>query len=78
MRFLSSEAAFDACVERAVAAAEGELWKAEDVLRYDARTPVRERLHFRTIERPQKSLIGKVPRDQQELAEDSLAAWPRG
>jgi hypothetical protein len=63
-------------VARAVAASGGELWKAEDVLRYDARTPVWKRLHFQTIDRPQKSLSGKVDWSQQATAERLLADWP--
>lgn len=75
--YLSSEAVFDACVERAVAAARGQLWEPEDVLRYEPHTPVRKKLHFQTIDRPQKTLIGKVAREQQERAERILSAWPR-
>jgi hypothetical protein len=77
LRYLASGAAFDACVERAVAAVGGELWRAGEVLRYAAHTPVRKRLHFQTIDRPQKTLIGKVARDQRERAEHILAGWPK-
>lgn len=77
LRYLSSEAVFDACVERAVAAARGQLWKPEDVLRYEPHTPARKKLHFQTIDRPQKSLSGKVARDQEERVERILSAWPR-
>lgn len=77
LRYLASEAAFDACVARAVTAARGELWRTGEVLRYEPHTPVRKRLHFQTIDRPQKSLIGKVAREQQERAERILADWPR-
>lgn len=77
LRYLPSGAAFDACMERAVADAAGERWRAEEVLRYEAHTPVVKRLHFQTIDRPQKSLMGKVDPSQQDAAERILASWPK-
>lgn len=77
LRRLRSEVEFDACVERAVADAEGELWNPRDVLRYEAHVPSRKRLHLQTIDQPSKSLSGKVDRSQQEVAERILANWPK-
>ncbi|WNG40155.1 hypothetical protein F0U61_45595 [Archangium violaceum] len=77
LRHLRSEAEFDACVERAVADAEGERWNPRDVLRYEAHVPSRKRLHLQTSDGPSKSLIGKVDRSQQEMAEHILANWPK-
>jgi hypothetical protein len=75
LRYLPTEAAFDACVERAVAATGGVRWSAWDV-RYDASAPVWKEIRILADPRP-SSLSGKVGWSQQEQAVRLLADWPK-
>ncbi|HEX5746532.1 MAG TPA: hypothetical protein VFZ09_09825 [Archangium sp.] len=78
LRYLSSEAEFDACVQRAVAAAGGVRWSAWDS-RYDASAPVWKeiRLEAQTPGSGQGSLSGKVGWSLQAEAVRLLADWPK-
>lgn len=76
LRYLPSEAAFDACVERAVAAARGVRWSAGAV-RYKADAPVWKELRFEAPESGLSSLSGKVSWSQQADAVRLLADWPK-
>ncbi|MCY1081783.1 hypothetical protein [Archangium lansingense] len=76
LRYLPSEAAFDACVERAVAAAGGERWSAWEA-RYDAIAPVWKEIRLLTPGSSPRMLSGKVGWSQQEEAVRLLADWPK-
>jgi hypothetical protein len=76
LQYLPSEAAFDACVERAVAAAGGVRWSAWDV-RYKADAPEWKELRFEAPEPGLGSLSGKVGWSQRADAERLLAHWPK-
>ncbi|QRN98996.1 hypothetical protein JRI60_08205 [Archangium violaceum] len=74
LRYLPSEAAFDACVERAVAASGGVRWSAWEA-RYDSHAPV-WKIRILSAERPPRSLSGKVGWSQQATVRRLLADWP--
>lgn len=77
LRHLPTGAGFDACLERAVAQADGVLWSPNACVRYDTQLPVWKRLHFKNFDVPAKSLSGAVDRRAQDAVERILAAWPR-
>ncbi|HEY0093155.1 MAG TPA: hypothetical protein VGB96_02470, partial [Archangium sp.] len=76
LRYVSSEAAFDACVERAVAAAGGVRWSAWEA-RYAASEPVWKEILILAPGTRRGSLSGKVGWSQQAEAARLLADWPR-
>jgi hypothetical protein len=78
LRYLPSEAEFDACVQRAVTAAGGVRWSAWDC-RYDASVPVWKeiRLQAQAPGSSQGSLSGKVGWSQQADAVRLLEDWPK-
>ncbi|HYO55693.1 hypothetical protein [Archangium sp.] len=76
LRSLPSEAAFDECVERVVAAAGGMRWSAWEV-RHDARAPVWKEIRLHTDGSRPLVLSGKVDWSQQAPAERILADWPK-
>ncbi|WNG61056.1 hypothetical protein F0U59_44860 [Archangium gephyra] len=78
LRYLPSETAFDACVERVVAAAGGVRWSAWES-RYDASAPVWKEIRLQT-QAPGSSpgsLRGKVDWSQQAEAMRLLTDWPK-
>jgi hypothetical protein len=76
LRYLPSEAAFDACVERAVAAAGGVRWSAWES-RYDASEPVWREIRISAPGERGGSLRGKVGWSQQAEAMRLLLDWPK-
>jgi hypothetical protein len=78
LRYLPSESEFDACMERAVAAAGGVRWSAWEA-RYDASVPVWKeiRLQAQSPGSSQGSLSGKVGWSQQAEAVRLLTDWPK-
>jgi hypothetical protein len=73
---LPSEAAFDACMERAVSVVGAARWSAWEV-HYDARVPVWKEIRFRTGHQRPWVLSGKVDWSQQAEADRILADWPK-
>lgn len=76
LRYLPTEAAFDACVARAAAVTGAVRWSAWDV-RYDARVPVWTDIRLQTGDSSPLVLRGKVDWSQQATAERILADWPQ-
>lgn len=76
LRYLSSEAEFDMCVERAVAASGGVRWSAWEA-RYDASEPVWKEIRITAPGERGGSLSGKVGWNQQMEALRLLADWPK-
>ena len=68
---------FDEALERAVRAAGGEWWRAENVVRRGPRVPLHQYLHLQLLAEPAKALRGRVDKRDTEDAERILAAWPR-
>jgi hypothetical protein len=76
LRYLPSEADFDACVASAVAAAGGERWSAW-AASYDASEPVWKEIRITAPGERGGTLSGKVGWGQQAEAVRLLADWPK-
>ncbi|MFL5357286.1 hypothetical protein [Archangium sp.] len=76
LRYLPSEATFDACMERAASVVGAVRWNAWEV-HYDARVPVWTEIRIQTDYQRPLVLSGKVDWSQQAAAERILADWPR-